>query len=231
MLVFPRRIALLRHARVGARTVFIDTQSTPNPHSMKFIPGKIVLAEDMGTGMYFQKTSPKHEISRSPLAKELFKVDGVKGVFLGREFITITKDAEQVWNVMKPQLFSAILDWYSSDSPSVLANSDNVISDTAILDTDSEIVATIKELMETRIRPAVQDDGGDIFLVGFDSETGIVKVRLAGSCVGCPSSSATLRGGVENMLKHYVPEVTGIEDVTDHGESKSEPLVLRHQHD
>ena len=214
----------------AVRTVFIDTQSTPNPHSMKFLPGKIVLEEEMGTGMYFQQGS-KAEIKKSPLAKELFKVDGVKGVFLGREFITITKKSDDVWNVLKPQIFSAILDWYSSGTPAVVAQEEGRVSDTAILDTDNEVVATIKELMETRIRPAVQDDGGDIFLEGFDADTGIVKVRLAGSCVGCPSSTATLRGGVENMLKHYVPEVKGIQDVTDHKENQDEPLVLRHKQD
>jgi len=195
---------------------------------MKFLPGKVVLEEDFGTGMYFQQ-GERTEIKKSPLARDLFKVEGVKGVFLGREFITITKRPEEVWNVLKPQIFSAILDWYSSGQPAVTAQAVEHISDTAILETDDEVVATIKELMETRIRPAVQDDGGDIFLEGFDPETGIVKVRLAGSCVGCPSSTATLRGGVENMLKHYVPEVTGIQDVTDHGENPDEPLVLRHK--
>eukprot|EP00605_Chrysophyceae_sp_TOSAG23-4_P002141 GSChrysophyteH1.ASY1.ANO1.2368.1 assembled CDS len=134
---------------------------------MKFLPGRTVLEEDMGTGLYFQR-SARTEWNRSPLAKELFKLDGVKGIFLGRDFITITKNQE-----------------YSDDH----------ISDTTILDTDDEVVATIKELMETRIRPAVQDDGGDIFLEGFNSDTGVVTVRLAGSCVGCPSSTATLRGG------------------------------------
>jgi NFU1 iron-sulfur cluster scaffold homolog, mitochondrial len=214
--------------RRGCRSIFIDTQSTPNPHSMKFLPGKDVLEEGMGTGVYFQRNDRK-DWKRSPLAKELFKLDEIKGVFFGRDFITITKNTNGVWNVMKPQVFSAILDFYSTNLPVLQEFSEDHISDTTILDTDDEVVATIKELMETRIRPAVQDDGGDIFLEGFDPDTGIVTVRLAGSCVGCPSSTATLRGGVENMLKHYVPEVTGIEDATDHGDGDDEPLVLRHQ--
>ena len=216
-----------RSPLLARRTIFIDTQSTPNPHSMKFIPGKTVLEEDMGTGMYFQR-SARQEWNKSPLAKELFKLDGVKGVFLGRDFITITKNVDEVWNVLKPQIFSGILDFYSTKLPVLQEYSEDHISDTTILDTDDEVVATIKELMETRIRPAVQDDGGDIFLEGFNPDTGVVTVRLAGSCVGCPSSTATLRGGVENMLKHYVPEVTGIEDATDHGDDNDEPLVLRH---
>jgi Fe-S cluster biogenesis protein NfuA len=123
-----------------------------------------------------------------------------------------------VWNVLKPQLFSKILDFYGGEDPQVMLTRDTaVVSDTTILDDDSEVVAMIKELMETRVRPAVQDDGGDIFFEGFNEATGIVSVRLAGSCVGCPSSSITLRNGVENMLQHYIAEVKGIEEVGGEG--------------
>lgn len=203
---------------VGAfRSIFIDSESTPNPHSMKFLPGSEVLPEMAGTGMFFQKKEVR-DMMKSPLASNLFKVDGVKGVFLGRDFITVTKTTDQTWQVLKPQLFSVILDFLSEGKPAVLMDSEMPVSDTEILDTDSEVVATVKELLETRIRPAVQEDGGDIYYEGFDDITGTVYLRLAGSCVGCPSSSATLRGGVENMLMHYVPEVKQIEEVAPHEE-------------
>lgn len=180
---------------------------------MKFLPdGHEVLPESSGTGMYFQK-SERRALSRSPLALELFKIDGIKNVFLGRDFITVTKAMEDTWPTLKPQIFSAILEVMSGDNPVIYPDDAGHVSDTDILDTDTEVVATIKELLETRIRPAVQEDGGDIYYEGFDELQGTVYLRLAGSCVGCPSSSATLRGGVENMLKHYVPEVKQIEEV------------------
>eukprot|EP00607_Mallomonas_marina_P009269 CAMPEP_0182417844 /NCGR_PEP_ID=MMETSP1167-20130531/2284_1 /TAXON_ID=2988 /ORGANISM="Mallomonas Sp, Strain CCMP3275" /LENGTH=252 /DNA_ID=CAMNT_0024591651 /DNA_START=77 /DNA_END=831 /DNA_ORIENTATION=+ len=194
------------------RSIFINTESTPNPQSLKFLPGEIVLPESFGTGMYFQRGDQK-EIQRSPLAKSLFLVEGVNGVFFGRDFVSVTKDTEESWNALKPQVFSKILDFFAEGTPVVTDTP--TISDTTILDTDDEVVALIKELLETRVRPSVQDDGGDIFYEGFDPHTGIVSVKLAGSCVGCPSSSVTLRNGVENMLKHYIPEVTGIHEVTD----------------
>ena len=194
------------------RTMFIETESTPNPHSLKFSPGVEVLPEKFGTGMYLQKQEIR-DMQRSPLARELFQVDGVKGVFFSRDVITVTKMNDSVWNVLKPQIFSKILDFYGEENPKIILDDTETVSDTAILDTDSEVVAMIKELMETRVRPAVQDDGGDIYFEGFDESTGIVKVRLAGSCVGCPSSSITLRNGVENMLQHYIAEVKGIEEV------------------
>lgn len=208
------RLSLLKRGRKGftplCRTIFIDTESTPNPNSMKFLPGKEVLPEEYGTGLFFEKNSK--EINRSPLAKEIFKIIGVKGLFFGKTFITVTKDTEQVWHMMKPQIFAKILDFYAEE---VAIVSDNpLVSDTTILDTDDEVVATIKELLESRVRPSVQEDGGDIFYEGFDAEAGIVQVRLAGSCVGCPSSSITLKNGVENMLMHYIPEVKGIMDMT-----------------
>lgn len=190
--------------------MFIDTESTPNPHSMKFMPGQEVLPESFGTGLFFEKKST--DISRSPLAKNIFQITGVKGIFFGRTFITITKESKETWNILKPQIFAKVLDFYADNKPLVLDNP--MVSDTTILDTDDEVVATIKELLESRIRPSVQEDGGDIFYEGYDEATGIVKVRLAGSCVGCPSSSITLRNGVENMLMHYIPEIKGIEDVT-----------------
>ena len=134
-------------------------------------------------------------------------------MFLGSDFITITKSKDDSWQVLKPLVFSQILDFYADENAKAYIPDDisnPLVSDTAILESDSQIVATIKELLESRVRPAVQEDGGDIFYAGFDEENGIVKVRLAGSCVGCPSSSVTLRNGVENMLMHYIAEVKGI---------------------
>jgi len=175
---------------------------------MKFLPGREVLPEASGTGMYFQRLA---DAGKSPLAKVIFQVKGIKGIFLGRDFVTVTKQEDELWASLKPQIFSKMLDFFAEGKPVV--DDRPVVSDTAVLDTDDEVVATIKELLETRVRPSVQEDGGDIFYAGFDASTGIVKVRLAGSCVGCPSSSVTLRNGVENMLMHYIPEVKGIEDV------------------
>lgn len=215
------------HRIIQHRKIFINTESTPNPQSMKFIPGQEVLPETFGTGMFFNRGDLK-ETQTSPLAKSLFSVDGIKGIFLGRDFITVTKNPDESWPSLKPQLFSKILDFFA-EGKAVVTNEPQ-ISDTTILDTDSDVVATIKELLETRVRPSVQDDGGDIFYESFDERTGIVKVRLAGSCVGCPSSSVTLRNGVENMLMHYIPEVKGIEEVNpEQGQEQPVKLEFRPQ--
>jgi len=192
------------------RTIFIQTESTPNPESLKFVPsGRLVLENEDGNGYFVTKTDARDEILKSPLAKELFKVDGVKAVYLGYDFVTITKYAEHKWNLMRPELFSVLMDFFDSEKAILLDQPE--ITDTTIMDDDDEIVAMIKELIESRIRPAVQEDGGDIRYVNFDEETGMVTVKLAGSCVGCPSSSVTLKQGVENMLMHYIPEVTAVE--------------------
>lgn len=206
--------------RIISRSVFINTESTPNANSLKFLPGREVLPESYGTGMYFQKSDIK-EIQKSPLVKELFNEVGVKSVFLGRDFITVTKDNDMTWNNLRPSIFALLFEFFSSEKV-VINSTPTTVSDTTILDSDSEIVSAIKELIETRVRPSVQEDGGDIFFHGFDTDTGIVKVRLAGSCVGCPSSSITLRNGVENMLMHYIPEVKGIQEVTEACESSGD---------
>jgi len=191
------------------RSMFIQTEDTPNPESLKFLPGRPVLEsqhEDV-TGFYATK-SDKSEIARSPMAKTLFGVDGVKSIYLGEDFVTVTKYAEHPWNHVKTLVFSALMDHYASGKPAVSDHAE--VTDTTIFEDDDEVVAMIKELLETRIRPAVQEDGGDIRYVDFSVETGIVTVQLAGSCVGCPSSSVTLKNGVENMLMHYIPEVTSV---------------------
>lgn len=201
---------------------------------MKFSPeDKIVLPESFGTGMHFKTME---DAAGCKLAKRLLKYKEITSVFLGRDFISVNKKEEVTWAALRPIVLDAMMDAYSEaearggdlveavagSSSSSGAGAGGSNSDTAITEEDDEVVAMIKELLETRIRPAVQEDGGDIFYVGFDPESGIVKVKMAGSCVGCPSSTATLRNGVENMLTHYIPEVKGIEQVKDEAEEAGE---------
>jgi Fe-S cluster biogenesis protein NfuA len=191
------------------RTVFIQTENTPNPESIKFVPtDTIVLESEDGAGFFVTKTDSLDVILKSPLCTQLFKIDGVKAVYLGADFVTITKFAEAKWQFMRPEIFSCLMDFFESGQAAVVDQP--IITDTTILEDDDEIVAMIKELIEQRIRPAVQEDGGDIRYVSFDEHDGLVTVQLAGSCVGCPSSAVTLKAGVENMLMHYVPEVTSV---------------------
>ena len=151
----------------------------------------------------------------SPLAKAIFKLDGVTSVFLGNNFLSVSIDSESDWLVLKPQIFGAITDFYMSGKPVIDANKEDQ-ADTQISEEDDEVVSMIKELIETRIRSFVQEDGGDIVFRKF--EDGIVWVELQGACVGCPSSSATLKHGIENMLMHYIPEVEGVENIDAEGE-------------
>ena len=157
---------------------------------------------------------------KSPLATRLFQIDGVTGVFFGRDFVTVTKSDEHDWEVLKAEVFAKIMDFYASGEDAVrLSSSESSGNDdeeedednpNRILETDSETVAMIKELLETRIKPAVAEDGGDIAFKKFDEEEGVVYVQLRGACDGCPSSTVTLKSGIENMLMHYVPEVKGV---------------------
>jgi len=208
-----------------SRSIFVKIESTPNPDSLKFIPeNRDVLTESQGSGRQFDTVS---SAKGSKLVRRLLKIAQVTSVFLGREFISVNKLEETSWAPLKPIILDAIMDAYneldSNKVPILDDVSDAAInSDTLISPDDSEVVAMIKELLETRIRPAVQEDGGDIFFEGFDEDTGVVKVRMAGSCVGCPSSTATLRNGVENMLMHYIPEVKSIEQVKGQLESEGE---------
>ncbi|WCJ37254.1 hypothetical protein M5689_018405 [Euphorbia peplus] len=191
------------------RTMFIQTQSTPNPSSLMFYPGKSVM--EVGSADFPNARSSLN----SPLAKALYGVDGVTRVFFGSDFVTVTKSDDASWDFLKPEIFAAIMDFYSSGEPLFLDAQTAAAKDTAINEDDSETVAMIKELLETRIRPAVQDDGGDIEYRGFDPETGVVKLKMQGACSGCPSSSVTLKSGIENMLMHYVSEVKGVEQEFD----------------
>lgn len=189
--------------------MFIQTQSTPNPMSLMFYPGKPVM--EVGSADF-----PNARTSmNSALARALFGIDGVTRVFYGSDFVTVTKSDDASWDLLKPEIFAAIMDFYSSGQPLFLDSQTASAMDTAIHEDDSETVAMIKELLETRIRPAVQDDGGDIEYRGFDLDTGIVKLRMQGACSGCPSSSVTLKSGIENMLMHYVPEVKAVEQDMD----------------
>lgn len=139
-------------------------------------------------------------------------------MFFGSDFITVTKSEDAAWDFLKPEIFAAIMDFYSSGKPLLMDSDALAATDTAIKEDDSETVAMIKELLETRIRPAVQDDGGDIEYRGFDPDSGIVKLKMQGACSGCPSSSVTLKSGIENMLMHYVSEVKGVEQELDEEE-------------
>ncbi|XP_062854730.1 NFU1 iron-sulfur cluster scaffold homolog, mitochondrial [Trichomycterus rosablanca] len=196
---------------IFVRNMFIQTQDTPNPNSLKFLPGRMVL--ESGT-MDF--VAPRDAYC-SPLARQLFRIDGVKSVFLGPDFITITKtDSLVEWKVIKPDVFATIMDFFTSGLP-VVNEDASPRADTAPSDDDDEVVAIIKELLDTRIRPTVQEDGGDVLYKGF--EDGIVKLKLQGSCTSCPSSIVTLKTGIQNMLQFYVPEVEGVEQVKDEDEA------------
>jgi len=198
------------------RSMFIQTQDTPNPQSLKFLPGRKVLEE----GGTLDFPSPSSAYS-SPLAKLLFRVEGVQAVFFGPDFITITKhDDESIeWRVLKPEIFATMMDFFHSGLPIVNEHA-KPSTDTEILEEDDDTVAMIKELLDTRIRPTVQEDGGDIIYMGFDD--GIVKLRMQGACTSCPSSVVTLKNGVQNMLQFYIPEVVAVEQVFDRSDEVSD---------
>lgn len=192
-----------------ARSMFIQTQTTPNPNSIKFIPG-IQILDHIGTYDFNSLEAAKI----SPLARQLFRIEGVTRVFLAPDFISVTKDDnDQAWNIMKPDIFACIMDFFSSNQPVLLDEATLSSNDTAINADDDETTVMIKELLDTRIRPTVMEDGGDIRFVAF--EDGIVKLALQGSCSGCPSSSVTLKSGIENMMQFYIPEVIAVEAVDD----------------
>ena len=184
--------------------MFIQTEATPNPATLKFMPGKDVLGE--GAVDY----RDRNEASASPLAMRLFGVEGVSGVFLGGDFISVTKgDVE--WSHIKPAVLGAIMEHYLSGA-AVMEGDDKTADARGIYDPkDEETVATIKELLETRVRPAVAHDGGDIVFHGF--QDGIVSLHMRGACAGCPSSTATLRNGIENLLRHFCPDVQEVRAV------------------
>lgn len=220
---FAARMPPAFGSAVQRRSMFIQTQPTPNPSSLKFLPGCPVLDEESGHSS--MDIPPGSEAAqRSGLARKLLALDGCVRVFFAHDFISVTKDDESDWEEMKPHVFATIMDFFASGEPVV---SDMAVADAnAITDDDNEIVALIKELLETRIRPSVQEDGGDILFQGFDEDSGLVYLQLAGSCAGCPSSSVTLKSGVENMLMHYIPEVEGVVQVEDEDTTMEQPRAM-----
>ena len=182
--------------------MFIQTEQTPNPATLKFIPGEMVL--EKGT-MFFEN---KDAADVSPLAQALFDIDGVCAVFLGSDFITV-ENGDKDWDELKPAILGTIMEHYTAGLPVVTGDMpDDAGADD---DADPEIVAQINELLDTRVRPAVARDGGDITYHGF--KDGIVYLKMKGACAGCPSSTATLKFGIQNLLKHYIPEVESVEAV------------------
>lgn len=174
--------------------MFIQTENTPNPETVKFLPGETVMEAGV-----FAFTTPE-EIKKSPLASRLFEVDGVAGLFYGSDFISVTKDSAVPWELMKPCIMAVIMEHYSIGEPLF---TESITTEEA--GEEDEISAQIRELIETRVRPMVAQDGGDIVFVKFDK--GIAYMQMRGACAGCPSSAMTLKSGIENMLRHYVPEV------------------------
>lgn len=193
--------------------MFIQTEATPNPATLKFLPGKVVLEE--GTADF---RDAEAALAASALAGRLFDVPGVVGVFFGYDFVTVTKTDDLDWQHLKPAILGAIMEHFMSGQP-VMTSLDHA-GESRAADTgeefydkeDEEIVLTIKELLDTRVRPAVAQDGGDITFRGF--ENGTVFLHMKGACAGCPSSTATLKHGIQNLLRHFVPEVQQVEQIS-----------------
>jgi Fe-S cluster biogenesis protein NfuA len=184
--------------------MFIETESTPNPATLKFLPGCAVMGS--GTADFAHPEAA----SGSPLAASLFGLEGVARVFLGADFVTVTKSEAIEWQALKPQVLGAVMEHFISGRPVIEAAAQAARED-AVAPEDQEIVDQIKELLDTRVRPAVASDGGDIVFRGYSN--GVVRLHMQGACSGCPSSAATLKHGIENMLRHYVPEVVAVEQV------------------
>ena len=188
-----------------AIAMFIQTESTPNPATLKFLPGREVMGEAAVADF------PTREAAqRSPLARALFETPEVGRVFFGSDFISVTK-TDGDWKHLKPAILGAIMEHFTRGLPLIEGGADEAEEPAG--EADDEVVAQIKDLIETRVRPAVAQDGGDIVFKGFDDKSGVVFLHMRGSCAGCPSSTMTLKNGIENMLRHYVPEVTAVEAV------------------
>ena len=181
--------------------MFIQTEQTPNPATLKFLPGCTVM--ESGTANFPERGAA----ARSPLAERLFELPEVAGVFLATDFITVTKHGDSEWHQLKPAVLAAIMEHFTAGRPVIIGGPSEASAGDAAED-DDEVVSQIKELLETRVRPAVAMDGGDITFEDFAD--GVVYLHMQGSCSGCPSSTATLKAGIENMLRHYIPEVTEV---------------------
>jgi Fe-S cluster biogenesis protein NfuA len=187
--------------------MFIETEATPNPNTLKFLPGRTVMPE--GT---LDLRDPK-AADQSPLARALFSIDGITGVFYGFDFVSVTKDSGE-WQHLKPAILGALMEHFVSGTPLIeaAAEGSTAVDDDEFFEPDDEdTVDTIKDLIETRVRPAVAGDGGDITFKGY--RDGVVYLHMKGACSGCPSSTATLKHGIENLLKHFVPAVQGVEQI------------------
>jgi Fe-S cluster biogenesis protein NfuA len=184
--------------------MFIQTEATPNPATLKFLPGRPVL--ESGT----LDIANREAAAQSPLAQRLFDIPNVGGVFFGSDFISVTKtDGE--WQQIKPAILGAIMEHFMSGAPLVAANAEQAATDEFFDEGDADTVATIKDLIETRVRPAVAGDGGDITFKGY--KEGVVYLHMKGACAGCPSSTATLQHGIQNLLRHFVPDVVEVRPV------------------
>ncbi|KAI0163235.1 scaffold protein Nfu/NifU N terminal-domain-containing protein [Pestalotiopsis sp. NC0098] len=209
----------------GARSIFIQTEGTPNPDALKFLPNHRVLPEDVTTP-FVEYLNPRSTIAPphpSPLAAQLMNIDGVTSVFYGVDFITVTKSADANWAHIRPEIFSHITEAITSGQPIVTVSKKDAVDGQEVAEeadslaydeNDSEVVGMIKELLETRIRPAIQEDGGDIEYRGF-TDDGYVELKLRGACRTCDSSTVTLQNGIEGMLMHYIEEVKGVRQVSD----------------
>lgn len=186
--------------------MFIQTQDTPNPSTIKFLPGQTVLPA--GTAEF---KSPDSATGHSPLAERLFTLQGVTGVFFGKDFISVTKSGDTDWSMLKSMILAVLMDHFSSNQPILIETAST--PETTNTGDEDEIVLQIKELIETRVRPSVMMDGGDIVFDSF--EDGVVFLQLRGACSGCPSATMTLKSGIENMLKHFIPEVTEVQAIQD----------------
>jgi Fe-S cluster biogenesis protein NfuA len=185
--------------------MFIQTEQTPNPATLKFLPGREVMGERVAD------FTEEGASEGSPLAKRVFAVDGVTGVFLGRDFVTVTKAEGLDWYTMKPAVLGALMEHFQSGDPVMSPDAELGPEAGSVHEDDDEIVKQIKELIDTRVRPAVAQDGGDIVFHGF--ERGVVYLHMRGACAGCPSSTITLKNGIENLLRYYVPEVSEVRPI------------------
>lgn len=192
--------------------MFIQTEDTPNPNSLKFIPSDVVICEK-GTKEFKNKDAAK---KGSPLAFDLFKIDGVESTFFGSDFITVTKNDEIEWSAIKTEIMAAIVDFFVSGKDLFNKEEEKESKSETSDENDSDVVKQIKELIEIKVRPAVAMDGGDIIYRDFTD--GVVFLELKGSCSGCPSSTITLKNGIESMLKHYIPEVEEVQQINEFDE-------------
>lgn len=201
--------------------MFIQIEETPNPNVLKFVPG-----ESLTTGHVYEFKT-EQESQPSPLAQRLFKLAGVDGILIGTDFVSVTKKDSESWDVLKPMVLGSLMDHFSSGLPAIdsaflhMETEGSSGDDSAYSETEQEIVTQIRDMLDTRIRPAVAVDGGDIIFVRY--EKGVVYLRLKGACSGCPSSTVTLKNGIENMLRHYIPEV--LEVRAEENSDTHEPIV------